>query len=470
MKTITLQEALRQPRVLIVPVYEDDAVPASICDALGYDFAHEETGKEGKIQRLSTLGRIAVPTLIFAGLGRRAEITYGKAKRCLGSALYACEEECCVWMDSMVCGRLDLHEAARALGLAAAYSTYRYGKAPMQVAAASDLDIADSLQEGETIGRCVVHARDLGNTPANLMRPDALAAECRKTAEALSLPIEILDADALRAIGAGALLAVGSGSSVGPRLICITYQGNGDAPFTALVGKGITFDSGGYCLKPRTSMSGMKYDMCGAAAALCTLELAARLKLKQNLIAVIAAAENKVGPEGYTVDDVIVTLSGKRVEITNTDAEGRLVLCDAITYAVGHHAARIIDMATLTGACVTALGERYTGVFSNDDAFFDALNQSADACGEAIWRLPVDRAFHDALHCSSVADLVNAVPKAGGGSSLAAAFLEEFVPEGTPWIHLDIAGSAETEKGCAYAQKGASGVMIETLVHLLARS
>ena len=257
---------------------------------------------------------------------------------------------------------------------------------------------------------------------------------------------------------------------MGPRLICITYQGNGDAPFTALVGKGITFDSGGYCLKPRTSMSGMKYDMCGAAAALCTLELAARLKLKQNLIAVIAAAENKVGPEGYTVDDVIVTLSGKRVEITNTDAEGRLVLCDAITYAVGHHAARIIDMATLTGACVTALGERYTGVFSNDDAFFDALNQSADACGEAIWRLPVDRAFHDALHCSSVADLVNAVPKAGGGSSLAAAFLEEFVPEGTPWIHLDIAGSAETEKGCAYAQKGASGVMIETLVHLLARS
>lgn len=124
-----------------------------------------------------------------------------------------------------------------------------------------------------------------------------MAAECRKTAEALSLPIEILDADALRAIGAGALLAVGSGSSVGPRLICITYQGNGDAPFTALVGKGITFDSGGYCLKPRTSMSGMKYDMCGAAAALCTLELAARLKLKQNLIAVIAAAENKVGPE-----------------------------------------------------------------------------------------------------------------------------------------------------------------------------
>ena len=119
MKTITLQEALRQPRVLIVPVYEDDAVPASICDALGYDFAHEETGKEGKIQRLSTLGRIAVPTLIFAGLGRRAEITYGKAKRCLGSALYACEEECCVWMDSMVCGRLDLHEAARALGMRA---------------------------------------------------------------------------------------------------------------------------------------------------------------------------------------------------------------------------------------------------------------------------------------------------------------------------------------------------------------
>ena len=464
MKMITHQEALRQTHALIIPIYEGDALPRALCEALGYDFAQEELGKEGEIQRLSTLGRLPMTTLIFAGLGRRAEITYGKAKRCLGSALYACEEECCVWMDSMVCGRLDLHEAARALGLAAAYSTYRYGKAPMQVAAASDQDIADDLQEGEIIGRCVVHARDLGNTPANLMRPDMLAAECERTARELALPIEIFPAAEL---GANALQAVGSGSDIAPRLICITYQGNGDAPFTALVGKGITFDSGGYCLKPRTSMSGMKYDMCGAAAALCTLELAARLKLKQNLIAVIAAAENKVGPEGYTVDDVIVTLSGKSVEVTNTDAEGRLILCDAITFAASRKAARIIDMATLTGACVTALGERYTGVFANDDHFFAQLKLAADACGEAVWRLPVDKAFHDALHCSTVADLVNAIPKAGGGSCLAAAFLEEFVPEGTPWIHLDIAGSAETPKGCSYAQKGASGIMIETLAKLL---
>ncbi len=467
MKMITHQEALRQTHALIIPIYEGDALPRALCEALGYDFAQEELGKEGEIQRLSTLGRLPMTTLILAGMGKKEDITYGKAKQLLGTALYPCKQECCVWLDTMICASLPAADAARALGYASCYSTYRYAKArkeTTQVIAASDQDIADDLQEGEIIGRCVVHARDLGNTPANLMRPDMLAAECERTARELALPIEIFPA---AEIGANALQAVGSGSDIAPRLICITYQGNGDAPFTALVGKGITFDSGGYCLKPRTSMTGMKYDMCGAANALCALELAARLHLKQNVMAVIAAAENKIGPGGYTVDDVIVTLSGKSVEVTNTDAEGRLILCDAITFAASRKAARIIDMATLTGACVTALGERYTGVFANDDHFFAQLKLAADACGEAVWRLPVDKAFHDALHCSTVADLVNAIPKAGGGSCLAAAFLEEFVPEGTPWIHLDIAGSAETPKGCSYAQKGASGIMIETLAKLL---
>ena len=442
MKTITLQEALRQPRVLIVPVYEDDAVPASICDALGYDFAHEETGREGKIQRLSTLGRIAVPTLIFVGMGKRAEITYGKAKRCLGSALYACEEECCVWMDSMVCGRLDLHEATRALGLAAAYSTYRYGKAPMQVAAASDLDIADSLQEGETIGRCIVHARDLGNTPANLMRPDALAAECRKTAEALSLPIEILDADALRTIGAGALLAVGSGSSVGPRLICITYQGNGDAPFTALVGKGITFDAGGISLKPAAKMGDMIYDMSGAASVLAVVQAVADLTLPINLVAIAPACENLPSGTALKPGDIITTYSGRTVEVQNTDAEGRLILADGLTKALEHKPQLIIDVATLTGACVVALGNTYTGLFANRDDLAEKLLDAGEKTGDLAWRMPLHSDYTELMQ-SSYADLANVSAVRGAGASTAAAFLETFV-EGTPWAHLDIAGSANT--------------------------
>ena len=213
-------------------------------------------------------------------------------------------------------------------------------------------------------------------------------------------------------------------------------------------------------------MSGMKYDMCGAANALCTLELAARRQAKVNLMAVLAVTENMIGPDAYTVDDVLVSLSGQTIEVTNTDAEGRLILCDALTHASNKQTARIIDLATLTGACITALGERYTGAFTNAEPFLQALSDAAKASGELLWQLPLDEEFRQQLRTSTVADLVNAVPNGKGGSSLAAAFLEAFIPEGVEWIHLDIAGPAESN-GSASAAKGATGVMIETLNRLL---
>lgn len=200
---------------------------------------------------------------------------------------------------------------------------------------------------------------------------------------------------------------------------------------------------------------------------LCTLEYAARSKAKVNLMAVLAVTENKIGADGFTPDEVLVSLSGKTIEVTNTDAEGRLILCDALTCAARKKATRIIDMATLTGACVSALGTRYTGVFTNSDSFMKELSEASKRSGENIWQLPLDQMFHEQLYTSTCADLVNSVANAKGGSSLAAAFLEEFIPEDTEWIHLDIAGTSDTTSSSTYAQKGATGAMIETLVQLL---
>lgn len=193
--------------------------------------------------------------------------------------------------------------------------------------------------------------------PSNFMTPEDLAEEASRLAEELNLDCEILTNKELEEIGAGALLGVNRGSSHGARLITLRYEGDPGAPWTALVGKGLTFDAGGYNLKSSSGMDGMKFDMCGAANALCALELIARQKGKANVMAVLGATENKIGPDAYTCNEVLVSLSGKTIEITNTDAEGRLVLCDAITYAQKQGAQKIIDLATLTGACVAALGK-----------------------------------------------------------------------------------------------------------------
>lgn len=468
----TNEDMLAYPGTLIVPIYEEDPVPAFITEALSCDLRAEIRRTSGALTTVHTLGKMQPNILCFVGMGKKDQISYGAAKHALGCAFYAQKQDCGCWIDAAICDALSPEEAARAAGFASIYSTYRFTKinAPhpkeLTVTFFSDAHVEASVKDGIQIAQCVNHARQLGNLPSNYLTPEAFVEEARRLAQELSLSIDVLDRNALREMGAGALLGVNQGSGKGAYLITLTYTNAGDAPYTALVGKGITFDSGGYTLKPRTSMSGMKFDMCGAANALCTLELAARRQAKVNLMAVLAVTENMIGPDAYTVDDVLVSLSGQTIEVTNTDAEGRLILCDALTHASNKQAARIIDLATLTGACITALGERYTGAFTNAEPFLQALSDAAKASGELLWQLPLDEEFRQQLRTSTVADLVNAVPNGKGGSSLAAAFLEAFIPEGVEWIHLDIAGPAETN-GSACAAKGATGVMIETLNRLL---
>lgn len=460
---------LENGELILLPLYKGAALPALFSEVLDASLL-DRLSLDARKQYLVPCG--GGRTVLILGLGDEAKMTAAGLQEAAAGVVRGQESPLCIFTDSAAGSRFSLEDAAAELALGAVRGQYSFTKinaaekAPAPLSFLSSHEIGDTLEDALTVGACINHARTLGDTPSNYMTPELLAAEAEALARQLGLRCEILTNPELEELGAGALLGVNRGSSHGARLITLWYEGNGDAPYTALVGKGLTFDSGGYNLKTASGMSGMKFDMCGAANVLCALELAARRKAKVNLMAVIGATENKIGPDGYNCNDVLVSLSGKTIEITNTDAEGRLVLADAITYAQQKGARRIIDMATLTGACVTALGCKYTGVFTNSGSFLDALRTAADKAAEQIWQLPVDDDFHRQICGSDVADLINSVPGAGGGSSLAAAFLEEFIEEGVEWIHLDIAGTSDLPAGKLYPSKSATGVMVRTLGEL----
>lgn len=300
---------------------------------------------------------------------------------------------------------------------------------------------AQTLTETIALWEGIKLCQDLGNTPAN----DCTPIDIEQTAKNLSidfpeLAFKSLDVPAMKALGMNTLLAVGQGSENPPRLVELHYQqGHNQAPLI-IIGKGITFDSGGISLKPADPMFEMKYDMCGAASVLGTMKAIALLKLPINVIGIMACAENMPSGTATRPGDVVKSHLGKTVEIINTDAEGRLVLADAISYAKQYHPKAIVDIATLTGAVIVALGSVYTGLMSNNDTLSQALIEAGNKAFDKIWRLPMDEEYKEFLY-SPVADLANAHLSRVAGSITAAHFLEEFAEE-TPWAHLDIAGSA----------------------------
>ena len=339
---------------------------------------------------------------------QESSIISKKLRELIGGAVRSLKMDICIFADTAAIPGFSPEEAAKEAAFGTGYSQYDFvkiGKVPKklpEISFLSEKEIHDICQDALMEAACVNHARDLGNTPSNIMTPEALAEEAGKIAEELDLDCEILTNKELEEIGAGAILGVNRGSSHGARLITVKYEGAPGEDYTALVGKGLTFDAGGYNIKTGTHMDGMKFDMCGAANVLCTLELIARRKAKVNVMAVIGATENKIGPDGYTCNDVLTSLSGKTIEITNTDAEGRLVLCDAITWAQRKGAKKIIDMATLTGACVAALGKNYTGAFTNSQSFLKELEKHSQKTEEKLWQLPVDEDFHKQVRESNV--------------------------------------------------------------------
>ena len=320
-----------------------------------------------------------------------------------------------------------------------------------------------ALAQGIAIGQGVALARDLGNQPGNVCDPTYLAATAAELAGQHGIACQVLERSEMEALGMNALLSVAKGSHQPPKLIVLEYRGGKKNDKTiALVGKGITFDSGGISLKPGEGMDEMKFDMCGAASVLGTLKAVALMKLPINLVVIVPATENMPGGAASKPGDIVKSLSGQTIEILNTDAEGRLILCDALTYAERFEPETVIDVATLTGACVIALGHVATGLFANDDSLAHDLLEAGDDSLDRAWQMPLWDDYQDLLK-SNFADMANIGGRPAGSVS-AACFLARFTKK-FHWAHLDIAGTA-WKSG---ADKGATGRPVALLTHYLMR-
>ncbi len=306
-------------------------------------------------------------------------------------------------------------------------------------------------------------ARDVANEPANVLTPIAYANRA-KGLEKLGVTVKVLEPDVLHEMGMGALLGVAQGSVNPARVVVMEYAGGyvGDAPF-AFVGKGVTFDTGGISIKPSVGMEDMKFDMGGSAAVYGAMHTVAIRKAKANVVGVIGLVENMVDGNAQRPGDIVTSMSGQTIEVLNTDAEGRLVLADCLTYVQRTYKPRsIINLATLTGAVMVALGTDYAGLFSNNDNFANQVLRASAQVGERLWHMPVGDVF-DKMIDSPFADMKNISNGRWGGASVAAAFLARFVDDCTPWVHLDIAGTASTNKGNAFAPTGGTGFGVATL-------
>jgi leucyl aminopeptidase len=324
-----------------------------------------------------------------------------------------------------------------------------------------------TVNRSELMAASQLEARRLSDMPPNLLYPESFAEEAKRVAMKAKLKITVWEAEKIAAEGAGGIMAVGSGSRRPPVLIILEYPGRASSTkgLTALVGKGITFDSGGLCIKPADGMLTMKSDMSGAAVVLSVISAAAEMKLAHPLVGVIPLAENMPGGAAYRPGDVVTMLSGQTVEVTNTDAEGRMVLADALAVAQKFRPARIIDIATLTGACGVALGPKVAGIFCDTDEFSSEIEYCGLTSGEDFWRLPLYRTYSDELK-SEVADFRHAAGR-GGGAIIAALFLQKFVKPDVAWAHLDIAGTARSSKRTPSCPEGSTGFGVRTLLRLL---
>jgi leucyl aminopeptidase len=334
------------------------------------------------------------------------------------------------------------------------------------VTAAEQRDaVAAEARIAAVVSAAANRARDLQNLPANELTPAALAARAEEIAATREgVEVEALDREAIAAAGMGGLVAVSQGTVTEPRLIALRYAGGGEGERIGLVGKAVTFDSGGISIKPAAGMHEMKMDMSGGAAVIEAFDAIAELGLELNLVAAIPATENMPGGSAIKPGDVITQLNGKTVEVNNTDAEGRLILADALTYCVRELGARrLVDIATLTGAVLVALGSTYAALISNDDDWAEQVLDAAAETGELAWRLPLHPEYKQ-LTKGTIADLTNAAAKRKAGTIYAASFLEEFV-EDLPWAHLDIAGTA-WDTGREYVGKGATGFGVRLFVRL----
>lgn len=442
--------------------------------------SREFTGKFGSSLLLHTMGKLPAQRLLLVGLGKKGDVKGELLRRAAGSAVGALQGARVASFSSALHLCCQLPKALEAVVAGTLLGSYRFEFYKtkdkeerfqfdsMTLLVGKEKDTGDTrlrIEQAEQLCRGVCLARDLVSHPGNVVTPGYLAQEARELAARHALECKVYEQDELESLGMNALLGVGKGAAEPPRLIVVRYRGEGaKGRPVVLVGKGITFDSGGISIKPGPGMEEMKTDMAGAAAVMGTLEAAALLRLPVDLVGVIPTAENMPDGKAFKPGDVLASLSGTTIEITNTDAEGRLILCDALHFAQKFKPAAMIDLATLTGACVVALGHEASAVLGNDQRLVDALKKSGDETGERLWQLPLWDEYGEGMK-SDIADIKNAGSR-DGGTIKAAWFLKQFVGE-TRWAHLDIAGTAWSDKARPYSPKGATGVGVRLLIEYL---
>lgn len=443
----------------------------------------EFTGEFGQLKLINTLKKLPCENILLVGLGKRDDFTLEQLRRISGSAARALRDNgikaFATMLHTMPVKKAMLREQAQAVAEGSILGAYQFTKYKTQnrdkikeLASMTLLEADKATEEGAHAGKVIADAqnmvRDLANEPGSTLTPAKLAdaaLELRK----LGVKVTVYDKKAIEKLGLTALLAVNRGSAEEPRFITLEYKKGSGQP-VALVGKGITFDSGGLDLKPAAYMDGMQGDMAGAAAVIGTIKAAAELGLAVNVVGVIVSTENMPGGAAYKPGDVVAAYNGRTMEIGNTDAEGRVVLSDALAYAEKNFKPRcMIDLATLTGACVIALGYAAAGVMSKDAALTNRLKLAGEASGEQVWELPMWDDYKEIVK-SDVADVRN-IPGGKGyeaGAIAGAWFLQHFV-EKTPWAHVDIAGPAWSSERKHYWDRGGTGFGVRLLIEFLKR-
>jgi len=441
----------------------------------------EIKGKLNEISIIHSLGKIQARIVAVAGLGKQSDFTLDKirisaAEFCRSLRKLNCRRIATIVHGAGV-GGVAPEAAAQALTEGSLLGLYRFRKYMTKESEGQevvelliverDADKLADLQNGCRTGKIVAEATNMArnwiNEPSNYMTPSDMAKVAQESARAHGLELTILDREQMEKEGMGSLLGVASGSCQPPKLIVLSYRGDKKSSKTfGFIGKGITFDSGGISIKPSENMSEMKGDMAGAAAAMAAVSAIAQLKPKVNVTAIIPATENLPGGKALKPGDILKAINGKTIEVVNTDAEGRLILADALGYAVKKGISPLIDIATLTGACHIALGDVCSGIFGNSQELIDKVVKAGAEAGERLWQMPMYEEYKE-QNKSDIADIKNSGGRYGGAIT-AAQFLAEFVGE-MPWVHIDIAGTSMTEKESGYLVKGATGVYVRTLVN-----
>jgi leucyl aminopeptidase len=457
---------------LIVPVFEGRKEERFGAGDL-FD-AGEIAGKPLELLLLHHVPGVAATRVLLAGAGKAEKFDPQELRKLAGAAVRHLKSKSvksiAMALDPEHAGA-DFASAAVEGAILGDYEPDRYktgdDKKPVDrftVVAAGD-DLEDAVTRGRIVAEAQNFARTLVNEPGNLLTPSKVAEAARSMASEYQLECQVLELEEMERLGMGALLGVAQGSAEPPALIVIRYkprQANSPAHL-GLVGKGVTFDSGGISIKPSEGMEKMKYDMAGGAAMLGAMRAIAQLKPAITVTAFIPCVENMPGSRAQRPGDIVTAMSGKTIEVINTDAEGRLILADALTYARKQGCTHLVDAATLTGAVVVALGHLNVGLFANNDAMRDRVLQAAKSAGERMWPMPLEDDYKEYLK-SAFADLAN-VGGRWGGAITAAIFLKEFA-EDTPWVHLDIAGTAWLDESKPFLAKGPTGLPVRTMVRL----